>query len=34
VIYVNAVLCVGTPFLLLAGTRISDRIRARKEGQQ
>jgi hypothetical protein len=30
---VNGLLAAGTPFLLLFGTRISDRIRARKEGQ-
>lgn len=30
---VNALLGAGTVFLLLFGTRISARIRARKEGQ-
>jgi hypothetical protein len=33
VIYIGIVLAVGTPFLLLAGERISARIRARQEGQ-
>lgn len=27
-IYVAAILCAGTPFLLLAGERIADRIQA------
>lgn len=32
-IYIAPFLGAGTVFLLLAGTRISARIRARKEGQ-
>lgn len=31
--YVGIVLCAATVFLLLAGERISRKIRARKEGQ-
>jgi hypothetical protein len=33
VIYVAIVLCTSTPFLLLAGARISARIQARREDQ-
>lgn len=33
-IYIGPILAAGTVFLLLAGEHISNRIRARKEGQK